>query len=91
MAQSDAFHESWSYLRDNAKPIREIDVWELREAREVFPPSKAHVKRLLRRRAEITRPSKVLQLGDDTDGARRKAIVRAQRAAEIAAFCKTTR
>jgi hypothetical protein len=28
---------SWGYLRDNAKPIREIDVWDLRKVREFVP------------------------------------------------------
>lgn len=90
MSQSDQFHESWAYLRDNAKPVREIDVWELREAREVHAPSKAHVKRLLRRRAEIVPAQRFRETGDDTDGARRHAIDRAKRAACIAALCKGT-
>lgn len=50
MAQSEAFHETWAHLRDNAKPVVPNDVWELRAVRDMGPPpSKAFVKRVAKK------------------------------------------
>lgn len=50
MSQSEVFHETWAYLRDNAKPIVPDDVWDLRAVRDMGPPpSKAHRKRIARK------------------------------------------
>lgn len=54
MAQSDQFHETFAYLRDNARAVRPDDVYALREAREFQAPSRAHIKRLQRERLAVS-------------------------------------
>ena len=53
MAQSDQFHETFAYLRDNARAVRPDDVYALREAREFQAPSRAHIKRIERVRPMV--------------------------------------
>lgn len=63
MSQSEVFHETWAYLRDNAKPIVPQDVYDLEAVRAPMPPSKAHIKRIMRKsgqpviRVVIKRPA----------------------------------
>lgn len=80
MAQSDQFHEQWEVVRDKARPVVPDDVYFLAEARRDMPPSKAHVKRLLRVRPEVTpataRPA--------PDHSRRREINQAHAAARVA-------
>lgn len=66
MAQSDQFHESFAYIRDNARAVRPDDVYALAEAREFAPPSRAHIKRIERVRPTVTKaePKVVSDLGD---------------------------
>lgn len=51
--QCENWAAPWAHLRDHAKPIAPRDVDELREVREMLPPSKAHIKRLQRERPVV--------------------------------------
>jgi len=53
MSQSEQFHESWSHIRDHARPVIQDDVYFLEAARADMPPSKAHVKRLTKFRPDV--------------------------------------
>lgn len=79
---------TWAYLRDNAKPIVPDDVAQLREVREMMPPSKAHVKRLQRQRALVVKAHKVHETGDDHGGGRARLNEARKYGAMVAAAIK---
>lgn len=54
--------EVWPYMRDNAKPVTPLDAYYLAQCRTYCPPSKAHVKRLLKLRPQITKARPKIQI-----------------------------
>ncbi len=54
--------EVWPFMRDNAKPLTQLDAYYLSQCRAYTPPSKAHVKRLLKLRPKVSRPPQKIQI-----------------------------
>lgn len=76
MSQSEVFHETWAYLRDNAKGICERDAAILAELRAPMPPSRAHLKRIQRPRPVISTnppPSRDLSAREEARDRRQRA------------------
>ena len=84
LTQCEQYEPFWRKHRDDWRPCTPADVWGLREDREFQPPSRGHLKRLLRPRPTVT-PAAPAR--NEPDPVRLDLNARIKRSREVLAAC----